>query len=434
MDQLKCTVCNAREASACPICKSAAYCTETCKQKDERLHKMICQDFATFTIRSPKPSEDAVLAILLDSESSVPRLIWVAGRTERNMKIVVEGEEFNKPIMHDYLGPGKPRPERISFTSHKDPNFSLDHTVAFDYRDSFFYDGSKTNLCVATMCDGQYRHRWCGQMVVVSWPGLKSSSRYYQDVTAADLSYVTDYFRRYGDGLGVNEKLTFNDHPVDFSNYENPKFNTFVQNLVRGKVKESSWGVKISCEGDKKLLKEPQFTGVEITAAHPIFNLETTSISVAMGLPIVTWKLDPHPLWSHDNGASFNYEPYQNDKARTLNLDVGVSSSTVGKVDKKQWGRSRIGSVWVVRADRKDITVQQVEALAEYCNQLNVAVSAVLGREKATELKENEEARSKLFKEHLCKEKFEVFFEKMKAKKIKKGDQSWAFAVSSYSV
>ena len=96
----------------------------------------------------------------------------------------------------------------------------------------------------------------------------------------------------------------------------------------------------------------------------------------------------------------------------------------------RQEGLGRIGSVWVVRADRKDITVQQVEALAEYCNQLNIAISAVLKREKATDAKQNEEARSKLFGEHWCKEKFEVFFERMKAKKIKKGDQSWAFAVS----
>jgi hypothetical protein len=283
------------------------------------------------------------------------------------------------------------------------------------------------------MCDGKYRHRWCGQMVVVSWPGLKSSSRYYQDVTAADVHHAVNYFRRYGDGLGVNEQLTFNDHPVDFSNLERPKFNAFCNDLVTGKIKKMAWGVKISCEGDKKLLQEPQFSAVEIIVAHPIFTLETTSISKAMGLPVVTWKLPPAPLWNHDNGATFGYEPYQNDKARTLNLDVGVSSTTWGKADKKQWGRSMTGSVWVVRADHKDITVQQVEALAEYCNQLNILISAALGREKAMEVKEKEEARSKLVAEHCCKEKFEAFFEKMKAKKIKKGDQSWASAMSPYA-
>jgi hypothetical protein len=159
------------------MCKSAAYCIETCTQMDPRLHPMTCQDLANS--RSQKSSEDAVLAILLDPESKVLRLICVARHTGWDMKIVVEGEEFNKPIMHDYFGPGEPRPEHISFTSHNDPKFTLDCNIAFDYRDSFFYDGSKTNLCVEAMCDGQYRNRWCGHMVDVSWPGLKSSCRHW---------------------------------------------------------------------------------------------------------------------------------------------------------------------------------------------------------------------------------------------------------------
>ncbi|KAH8769640.1 hypothetical protein F5882DRAFT_256156, partial [Hyaloscypha sp. PMI_1271] len=168
---LRCTVCNINNAAECSVCKSAAYCSEKCKKEDERLHLMVCKQFATFVDKNPRPSEKAFTAIKLEPESKVPELVWVQGRNYNDFKIFEMGASFNQPVKYTFLGDDNPRPNEVRITSHSTPKFDLDHTVAFNFRDAFFYDGSKTNECVANMANGKHKHRWCGRLVVIAWPG-----------------------------------------------------------------------------------------------------------------------------------------------------------------------------------------------------------------------------------------------------------------------
>jgi hypothetical protein len=123
------------------------------------------------------------------------------------MSIVTMGESFTNPVYRDYLGPDEPALEEKRIADYGVPKFVLNHTVAIYYREEFFSDGSKTNLCVAEIANGQHRHRWCGPIIVVSWPGLEDTPTSYQDVTASDLHFAVEFFKCYGGGVGTNEVL-----------------------------------------------------------------------------------------------------------------------------------------------------------------------------------------------------------------------------------
>ena len=57
-----------------------------------------------------------------------------------------------------------------------------------------------------------------------------------------------------------------------------------------------------------------------------------------------------------------------------------------------------------------------------------------LEEDKGGDLLDEEEERRKFTRENMCQAKFEEYFEELKKKKIKEGDESWADATSPYSV
>jgi hypothetical protein len=79
--------------------------------------------------------------------------------------------------------------------------FDLDHTVEVVCRETFLIDGSKPNSCVMEITKGKMTHDWRGPIVVLRQPGTAMDPRFYEDVTAADLRIVVDYFVSYGRGF-----------------------------------------------------------------------------------------------------------------------------------------------------------------------------------------------------------------------------------------
>ncbi|KAF8857638.1 hypothetical protein BDZ45DRAFT_592378 [Acephala macrosclerotiorum] len=125
-----------------------------------------------------------------------------------------------------------------------------------------------------------------------------------------------------------------------------------------------------------------------------------------------------------------------NTGAWALNLDFEVNSPTWGRVKDEKWTRENIGNVWIARQDKKDLTVQQVEALTAFCSGPlhDVLIRDVFVREMEMSEIALYKERKRVLLEHACKEKFEIFFDRTKAEKIKKGNQAWKDAVSLYSV
>jgi hypothetical protein len=75
--------------------------------------------------------------------------------------------------------------------------FNLSHTVEVFCRETFLIDGSKSNSCVMENTRGKMTHDWRGPIVVLRQPGTEIDPRFYEDVTAADLRIVVDYFPSY---------------------------------------------------------------------------------------------------------------------------------------------------------------------------------------------------------------------------------------------
>lgn len=99
----------------------------------------------------------------------------------------------------------------------------------------------------------------------------------------------------------------------------------------------------------------------------------------------------------------------------------------------------RNGSVSVFRQDKRDVTPQQVEALSAFSKDFLCPSMVRLKKYVLKEYGEKENYipiwmnfKRMFVKDYMCREKFEPFFEKMKAEKIAAGDGDWEFATSPY--
>jgi hypothetical protein len=135
-EMARCTVCFAEGAKKCRNCKSIFYCPDNCKKSDGYLHK--CGKFTKFATQHPRPSDEALLAIKLETDSHFPKLDWVQGGAAWNMQIVKQGNEFNNPSKIDYIDAEEPplvAEKRIH--EHAIPSLTnLEDTVAIHYLDT----------------------------------------------------------------------------------------------------------------------------------------------------------------------------------------------------------------------------------------------------------------------------------------------------------
>ena len=200
-------------------------------------------------------------------------------------------------------------------------------------------------------------------------------------------------------------------------------------------------GVNIASKEDQHFLGMVKFSRVDIPANHPIFNMKPTSISGYMKLPLLVSKHGNSPMEWLRQQDKLGFNPLQNRTALFLNFEADPRSNKWGFTDLREWDRD-IGSVVVVRQDKKDITPQQVEALCHFCQhelrgpmerlEESLGVGDDYGDEGGlpnTQVRE----REKFVKENMCQEKFEEFFRKFKRDKLAAEDGSWERAVSPYT-
>ncbi len=201
MSPLQCTMCNTSDAKRCGVCHSASYCSQACQKADWLLHKIICK---SFTALPERPSPSHKLAFLLPTASKTPEIIWVKceQRTEDEgygsiqwERSDIDGILSSEQVLPEYKG-GIPEHKLIKRNALR--GFNLHYTVQVICRDTFLIDGSKSNSCVMEITKGKMTHDWRGPIVVMRQPGTEIDPRFYEDVTAAELGIVVDYFLSYG--------------------------------------------------------------------------------------------------------------------------------------------------------------------------------------------------------------------------------------------
>lgn len=303
----KCTICNTSGAKRCASCHSAAYCSSACQKKDWPLHKIICKALKSIE----RPPGSYRLALLFPADSKLPVATWVSCSSNEAPAAP------NLPDVDAIVGP-KPHDFR-SITRNELRGFDIDHSVVIISKQQS-NDVPTLNACVMHTTNGMARYKWAGPVIAMR---IAEGINTYEDMTAEDLRVAVDYFAQ------------------------------LPSNGLKGYVQ----GVKICCNGD---LKQGRFVEVDVPLDHAIFTASKgPDIPKKIGLDIRIHKYAPNPAWR------FTVGNFDNQGVTFLHLNANPHSPSWGWAP-PEW-QNEVGSVLLVRADRKPISPRQVEILTEYC-------------------------------------------------------------------
>lgn len=248
---------------------------------------------------------------------------------------------------------------------------------------------------------------FAGPVVVTSRTGSSTDlSSAAQDITLGVLRIAVDYFYAQSRG-SMDDPITAFDNtreylltPQDFSN--TPKV-----------------GVRINCIGDIDNGRN-KYEAIKVPINHPIYKERATDISGLLELPIVIWKYPLDKSWRDICGKRVN--------------QTATFMHMIGDITIDRWGwapmywQNKVGSVLVVRQDRKPLISKQAQILADHCH-LHLQPKI----EMALEADNSQTARRDVSQLHLNKTAFLQYFEDYKEKMVADGeDPSWADVASPY--
>lgn len=421
MDTTTCHHCYKEAASIeCSSCKVLSYCSEACQKADEGPHEVICQGFEDFHRKKPKPVHH--LCLLLPVEDRNPKLIWMNFDTKG--KDGVAFEEPNSDALWQRLTP------IYSSTPFKSFDISQGtYVVRVMAGNTDFADGSEENRCLTHLMGGKEQYTWRGPILVMRRTGsVNDEHPPYVDVEASDVEAIKKHFaNEMSTKLKLDEDLDFKCKDPD------PRFH--VPNGVKG--------ILISCLGDMHDFNQAKFCQISLSRKDTVFmgGAEISSVSKHMGLTLrllktrsmesVWWQMksdskdkDGNPFDSSENMAPWPI---------LVNAGLKVDSDTWGHIDYQVWDRGPVGSVVVVRQDKKPLEPRHIEVFESFGRNVIMPAMSAQGEEwemfaesdmdkkrKARRLEEREE----LIIEYMSRESFESFLEDYKKMKIDQGYES----------
>ncbi|KAI1152130.1 hypothetical protein F4825DRAFT_476394 [Nemania diffusa] len=381
-----CIICDKPDALRCGWCKGTSYCSKICQRGDYPIHKLLCATFSRFDM-TKRPTKKHVRAILFPPDQKIPNLIWLDC-------------EPGYPIAKSFLNGERGVASQIDFNEILAK--SLSNPVRVRYRDNFSHDGSVLNNSISVITHtvpGKHLD-WRGPIVAYGVakpsPGVED---YYRDVDMNDFRHIADYFISY-----ASDRTTCLSVMLPAT-----------ANRVRG--------VRINCDGDQWMFNKPHFEEIELGAMHDIFvEHDTSDIADRINLPIFTKRCFPHPNWA----ALYPFLPmYDNEDATYLHLccDPKVKRDRSRRI--LGWGRAsedwqkEVGSIIVVRHDKKPISRWHVEALCGYCR---YEIKPYLGHSNG-EFSPDEPMSRDLVLSMICRPTFSIYWSKMCSEKLKNGEE-----------
>jgi hypothetical protein len=274
-----------------------------------------------------------------------PKTVWLHCKWHDD-----EDGKFQSPESESFLGPNAfPKDAPIQYNSVL--KRKLLDTIYFCHRDTFLIDGSKANNSIAgitTTKPGQC-HDWRGPIIAYGMVGTGIDPTSCRDIDMNDFRHIADYI------------LSYNYKPTPVSHQS-----------ISPKVK----GVRINCNGDRKMFNKPCFEAVELSSTDLIFSdRDTSDIAERIGLPIFTQRCPPNPGWANEleNKIFENGSPFNNQEATFLHLccdpkaEFDLHTGIMGWGWASQRWQNSVGSIIVVRQDKKPLSPLHVEALSKYC-------------------------------------------------------------------
>ncbi|KAL7894328.1 hypothetical protein HDV64DRAFT_127229 [Trichoderma sp. TUCIM 5745] len=390
-----CFVCDKQGARRCAKCKSARYCSTACQKEDWPTHKLVCTSFASHTA-SNRPTDEHFRVLLFPVDGK-PEITWLASRWHIGDQ---EDESDDKYQSFDTKSiPGLDALAMASIQRNPRLKRNLINTIYICHRDTFLVDGSKPNQGVARVTStqpGEY-HDWRGPILAYGMIGLGIDQQRCRDLDMDDFRHIFDYF------------LSYNYKP-----------STAAQTIM---------AVRINCLGDQKMCNRPAFESVEIFPTDPVFNNHDTSdIANRIGFPILTRRLPPNPTWANNkDNAIFNHSsPYNNQDATFLHLCCDPSPPSNPTTGSLGWGfasmqwQNNVGSVLVLRQDKKPLHPLHVEALCKYCRYDILPLFSHSMGEYAPE----EPMKKNAVLAMICRPTFVISWYKLLEEKTEKGDEA----------
>lgn len=383
-----CFACDKQGARRCAKCKSARYCSPSCQKEDWPTHKLVCASFATHAA-TDRPTEEHFRVLLFPVDGK-PEITWLASKWHIGDQ--EDGSDYNYQSFDTKSIPGLDALTMAPIQRNPRLKRNLLNTIYICHRDTFLIDGSKPNRSVARVTStqpGQY-HDWRGPIFAHGMIGLGIDQERCRDLDMDDCRHVFDYFLSY--------------------------------NYIPETVTQTIKGVRINCLGDQKMCNRPAFESVEVLCTDPIFNTHDTSgIANRIGLPILTHRLPPNPIWADDHSSPFNNQDATFlhkccDPNATLSSDFGTIGWGFAPM---QW-QNDVGSVLVVRQDMKPLHPLHVEALCRYCRY----DIAPLFAHSIGEYEPEEPMKKEAVLAMICRPTFVISWYKLLDEKMKNGDEA----------
>ncbi|KAI9658421.1 MAG: hypothetical protein M1821_002554 [Bathelium mastoideum] len=275
----------------------------------------------------------------------------------------------------------------------------LPGTIEICYSETLLAEGSNPNKSIAAILatKPKQHHDWRGPIIAYGKEGLGVNQPFCRDLDMTDFRQVADYF------------LSYKYSPT-------PGLQPFLDLKIKG--------VRINCIGDQELFEKRQFEAVEIPLTDSIFTKHDTSdIAKRIGLPIFTRCYPPSPGWvnNQDNKIFKGKIAFSNRDASFLHLCCDPNAKFEQSTGRSGWGfasmqwQNSVGSVLVVRQDKKPLFPSLVEALCKYCRyQISPLMAHSHGEYAPEEPMEKDAVLSMI-----CRPTFVIFWHKLLHAKVK---------------
>jgi hypothetical protein len=152
-----------------------------------------------------------------------------------------------------------------------------------------------------------------------------------------------------------------------------------------------------------------KYIKVDVRSNHELFStkgIEPTSISTAVGCPIITWRRNLNISFTDEETFP---QPIESFPAAVLNLDIKILSENWGGFETHDLTELGFDAIFVVRLDRQPITIEQVKTMVNFCSNIELGIRAEKLAEEGLDLMTKRYLRCKFLKENVTKDKFEEF-------------------------
>ncbi|KAF7853953.1 hypothetical protein EAF04_010619 [Stromatinia cepivora] len=334
---------------------------------------------------SVRPTPNSKLAFFFGQspagEPCTPKIIWVEIEGEDDERLVKRAKRdenvvivYSKLLVQamDQASHPSPEPGYLPLNHYKcTRKFKLDHDIVLHHRHAHLFDKSLPNTGIFEFTNGTQGILWRCPVTFHSCVGMKLDRLEVRtpnlDATMSDL-HVALHFLQTFPGQNVGPEALSLGALCQIKFWKPQLFYSFMKKYAKDAVYT---GVSISCPGDVKFLGRVKYAPAEVLPNHPIFHAEDQSLSRfppilrQTGIPLIARKV------CHDPAGRFPrhwvIEDLKNNAALALHLitDVKGLHFNMGVVG-NNWHKF-LGSVLVVRQDKKPLTPHQVEALVMFC-------------------------------------------------------------------